>query len=325
MLLQRRGVRATHLCRLRHSLQVLPPNIRMNPGDDNAAFAILFGATKMPDDVGAEPHNAPAHPFYDSPVMGWNKSWIALRNTGSIQPKSVGSEFAEQKTDEWEKMVVVMESYAGDMKSLKASEPQKTLIVAELFKCMEKMSSYGFLHMDNKYLNMVQRTWRKDGQPVSSDKPWDQIEMKAIDFDPFFVKLCPWLPTDVLLLINVSCYLAFDRCYGGGIDLYRKALPRLKALHTGQRKVPGWRGRCVPGHLQEHGMVLPACVECLGTARIRARGTTRRSFRCSTMNGRLRAPSCITSTTISTRRGASQPLARCTARRTSILRRSLLP
>ena len=209
------------------------PKMRINPGDDNACFADpLYRPESKENDAGAQPHNAPASAFYDNPMFIWNAAGISLRNSGRINPKTLSGDFKTHKSDEWGKMVVVMESFAGDMSNMRASEPQKVLIVAELWRCTEKMSASGFLHMDNKYLNMVQRTWRKDGTPVGPGNQWDQIEIKAIDFDPKFVKLCPWLPTEVLMLINISCFLAFDRCFHGGNDLYRKALPRLKILQA---------------------------------------------------------------------------------------------
>lgn len=217
--------------------RMYPPAMRMNPGDVNACFADpLYRAESKQGDIDAEPHNAPIAPFYDNPMLQWNAAGIAqLQPSAGIQriePRTLGPEFKDHRTEEWHKMVVVMESFAGDMANMRPTEAQKTKIIAELWKVMEKMSATGMLHMDNKYLNCVQRTWRRDGQEVTRANPWDEIEIRVIDFDPKFVKLCPWLPTDVVMLINISCFLAFDRCFSGGNDLYRKALPRLRALQT---------------------------------------------------------------------------------------------
>ena len=115
-------------------------------------------------------------------------------------------------------MVVLMESFSGDMNALSVPhKAQKRRAVTELFRVFDEMGKAGILHCDMKPGNMVQRTWLDkniDGDAYS----WNQIHICPIDFDPFFVKITPWLPWEVLSLINSAQYFAFLSCWGGDPD-----------------------------------------------------------------------------------------------------------
>ena len=208
-----------------------PPNMAMNPGDENAAFADpLYRAGGGGGSAGGAymPHNAPPSAWYESRFY-WNSTGIIQRpNARYISPN-----FEASKTNTWRKMVVVMESFADNVGALTLQNDTQTgLLARALWASIEKMSESGFLHMDIKYLNMVQRTWRKDNVAVDAANPWNAIEVRVIDFDPRYVKLCPWLPKEVLTLINIVCYLAFNKCFDRHQGLYGKLSKKLKELHA---------------------------------------------------------------------------------------------
>jgi hypothetical protein len=205
-----------------------PPSIAMNPGEENAAFADPLYRAVVGTAGNVQPHNKPNQAWYTQ-RMYWNAAGIgAEANTAYVDPT-----FDTAKQTVWRKMVVVMESFAGNVGELQINnDQQKGAMATALWKSLEKMSETGFLHMDIKYLNMVQRTWRKDNTEVTRANPWNAIEIRAIDFDPKFVKLCPWLPKEVLLLIHVVCYMAFNKCFGKHPGVYGKLAKRISDLHT---------------------------------------------------------------------------------------------
>lgn len=136
------------------------------------------------------------------------------------------------RTMPWDKMIVVMESYAADCSKIGnyLTSDQKTLFVDELFSCFTKMGEAGILHCDMKPLNMVQRTWFQGRGRGKGSGQWNRIEIRAIDFDPYFVKLAPWLPTEVLALINAAEYFAYETCKRSHTNVNDLAIEKLKVL-----------------------------------------------------------------------------------------------
>ena len=205
-----------------------PPSIAMNPRDANAAFADpLYRAEYGQTPPGPQPHNKPTHAWYASRTY-WDVTGIRV----APGPAFVSPSFETAKQNPWRKMVVVMESFADHVGELRMENDQQNGAMATaLWKSLEKMSETGFLHMDIKYLNMVQRTWRKDNTEVTRANPWNAVEIRAIDFDPKFVKLCPWLPKEVLLLIHIVCYMAFNKCFDKHPGVYGKLSKKINDLH----------------------------------------------------------------------------------------------
>jgi hypothetical protein len=124
-------------------------------------------------------------------------------------------------------MVVVMESYEGDMAHFKWPKGvrQRKKTVAALMKTFSDMGEAGILHCDIKAPNMVYRTWNE-----GKSKGWSHIKTMAIDFDPEFVKMVPWLPGPVIALINATCFFAWDMCFQQG-RFQDYTMEPLKKLH----------------------------------------------------------------------------------------------
>ena len=204
--------------------------VRMNPGDANFVFGDpLYRAVPAPEGEKPEPHHLPA-PFYNRARRWDGKGRNGTALDSEATPLSLDGNFLSYQSAPYKKLVVVMEAYQDDLSKLRisdATDAQKNLYVEELWACMTKMAEGGILHGDIKPGNMVFRNWKDSDE---ANKPWTGIEIKAIDFDPFYVKLCPWLPWRVLLLINMACFLAFGRCNYPSNVLWIKMRGRMKKL-----------------------------------------------------------------------------------------------
>lgn len=213
------------------------PSIEMNPGDTEERFSNPLYEPKHVSKAEATWNEA------DAPLDGWyreRKTWaktVEEHNSGKVvvqdaylpsySDKRVSSVGKDPRTYDWLKMVVVMESYEGDMGRFKwpRGESQRKKTIRALMKTFYKMGEAGILHCDIKAPNMVYRTWSDGG-----NKSWSNIETMAIDFDPRFVKVVPWLPGPVIALINAACFFAWDVCFGRG-RFQKYTMKPLKELH----------------------------------------------------------------------------------------------
>jgi len=218
-------------------LGAYPPSMLMNPGDPNECFAdpIHRPAIHQPRDPTDDPTKfAPPRAWYTrsapwSELLAAHKPGFGTDEYNAHTPwTGTYGGGREVVTQPWKKMVVVMESFKGDMSKLSLeTDKQKELATEQLFDLFDKMGEAGILHCDMKALNIVQRTWytgKKKAKPL-----WNNLELRAIDFDPFFVKLVPWLPKDVVALINAAQYFASTRCFPGHKSLAPWAKSQLKA------------------------------------------------------------------------------------------------
>lgn len=211
------------------------PSVEMNPGDSEERFANPIYETKhasKEEEVWKEA-DAPPDGWF-----AWKTTWSdavekhneLVKKGGLVAGNAILQEGYDpsynaaiknndyNKTDPrtygWKKMVVVMESYEGDMgKGFKMpnSNAQRKKVVEALMKTFKEMGEAGILHCDIKPANMVYRTWF-DGK----NKNWSKIETRTIDFDPRFVKVVPWLPGPVIALINAACFFSVDACFRNG-------------------------------------------------------------------------------------------------------------
>jgi hypothetical protein len=144
--------------------------------------------------------------------------------------------FAEARDGraKWRRMYVLMEGFQGtvDQLTVTAGIDQVKKATDAIWQQCERMGATGFLHGDLKGGNMVARTWREDGQPVTDATPWDQCEVRAIDFDPYYVKVCPFVPADVLTLINAAGMFSTMRCFDrpNAMPIIKHADGRIKTL-----------------------------------------------------------------------------------------------
>ena len=208
------------------------PHMRMNPGDPDEQMASpLHRPAVHPDRRVFEAGKKPYAPWFKDPVA-WSD--IVRSGTEVYTPLKDWS-LPTTKRGEWYSMVVIMESFAGDMKHLRVrNDTQRDMVVDKLFKCFEQMGRAGILHCDIKPANMVQRTWRSGAAASAPSTPeWDGLEIRPIDFDPYFVKITPWLPWEVIALVNATQYFAILTCHPGYPDqgLRIPAIPRLRALY----------------------------------------------------------------------------------------------
>ena len=202
------------------------PDIRMNPGDSEERFANPLYETKRVS------KSEPVWNETDSPPEGWfvrdGKSWsdtVTDHNDGfevtvndfhpsynlHVKKPDISTLYTpDPRAAGWKKMVVLMESYEGDMQKFQMppTAGQRKKVVEALMQTFYKMGEAGILHCDIKSPNVVYRTW-KTGESVG----WSNIETMAIDFDPEFVKVVPWLPGPVIALINAACFFAYDACF----------------------------------------------------------------------------------------------------------------
>jgi hypothetical protein len=219
------------------------PSIEMNPGDPEERFANPLYEPKHVSKSEVTWNEA------DAPLDGWyleRKTWAktveernlsgnqaVLQNSylpsynlvaNNVVANNVGR---DPRTYDWLKMVVVMESYEGDMGHFKwpRGKLQRKKTVEALMKTFYKMGEAGILHCDMKAPNMVYRTWSDKGK-----SGWSNIETMAIDFDPQFVKVVPWLPGPVIALINAACFFAWDVCFSKG-RFQEYTMEPLKELH----------------------------------------------------------------------------------------------
>jgi ankyrin repeat protein len=103
--------------------------------------------------------------------------------------------------------VQLMEGYRGDLKNLPCgTEEQTGMIIFALKHLCHKMAQAGILHGDIKSENIV-------CSPKPDNINWQEVEMRAIDFDPKFVKFCPYISANTLELVNMTCILAHRRCW----------------------------------------------------------------------------------------------------------------
>lgn len=214
------------------------PGVEMNPGDSEERFSNPLYEPKQNSRSDGMWNEA------DSPPEGWfqkDKSWsdtVKDHNKGEVvledfhpsynlKVKDPGAQQRDPRSYGWKKMVVVMESYEGDMAHFKWPKGvlQRRKTVAALMKTFSKMGEAGILHCDIKSPNVVYRTWT-----TGNAKSWNNIETMAIDFDPGFVKLVPWLPGPVIALINAACFFAWDVCFQKG-RFQAYTMEPLKKLH----------------------------------------------------------------------------------------------
>lgn len=200
-----------------------PPMMKMNPGDEDEQLANPIYCANP----GRKAGEKPSSPWYSSKMF-----WKDIVNEKGPEWSLMASprkdwQYQETRTGGWQKMVVVMESYTADVTELRiTNQRQKTEVVNKLFECFEKMGKAGILHCDMKPQNMVQRTW-KEGKSID----WNKIEIRAIDFDPFFVKIVPWLPWEVIALINAVEYFAFLTCHSSHYFDSKLTIEKLAALN----------------------------------------------------------------------------------------------
>jgi len=245
-----------------------PPQVKMNPGDPEELLADpIYRAEVQSKDKDYKAGLKPWAPWFhdkeyqrdlnhelrkwgDSPPASMldNKKakakWEQVHRSNQrggiverIEPINAYTPWSNEivRTMPWDKMVVVMESYTADCSKIGKylSDHQQQLFVDELFRCFTKMGEAGILHCDMKPLNMVQRTWfdpKIDDGTDDGTEQWNRIEIRAIDFDPYFVKLAPWLPTEVLALINAAEYFAYETCKRSHTDVNKLAIKKLKEL-----------------------------------------------------------------------------------------------
>ena len=110
---------------------------------------------------------------------------------------------------EWRKACMLMEGFEDNVARLRTSEPeQDSLFMDALFEQCERMGQAGILHGDIKMENSVYRVWKH----APGDTHWNRITVRFIDFDPFFCKLVPFIPSEVLTLINFTLYMTSVTC-----------------------------------------------------------------------------------------------------------------
>lgn len=205
------------------------PTIEMNPGDpeerfSNPLYQPLYATNTLPS--WNSEHAPPEGWFYKDDkwtdiVDDYNNGHLPRIHRLTSQLNKTNSDYnvtkmnpsapvSDPRKRAWKKMVVVMESYQGDMAKfgnhLDDDVCQKA--VDALMKTFRKLGDAGILHCDIKAPNMVYRTWNSGG-----GGSWTDIETMAIDFDPMYAKLVPWLPAPVIALINAACYFAWDACF----------------------------------------------------------------------------------------------------------------
>lgn len=215
------------------------PGVRMNPGDPEERFANPLYEPKQVSKEEAVWDSA------DSPPEGWFRSrklWsdtVEEHNEGkkvleddfapsyNLMVQNPGANRRDPRSYDWKKMVVVMEAYEGDMQHfiMPHSAGQRKKTVEALMKTFYKMGEAGILHCDIKAPNVVYRTWSN-----GKTKGWSNIETMAIDFDPEFVKVVPWLPGPVIALINAACFFAWDTCFRKA-RFQKYTMEPLKKLH----------------------------------------------------------------------------------------------
>ena len=238
-----------------------PPQVKMNPGDPDELLADpIYRAEVQRKDEDYKAGLKPWAPwFHDKEyqrdlkheLRKWGNSppasklenktakaqWEQVHRSNQrggiverIEPINAYTPWSNEivRTMPWDKMVVVMESYAADFRD--PLDLTQTVFVDELFRCFTKMGEAGILHCDMKPLNMVQRTWYEGKSRAKVLPIWNKVEIRAIDFDPYFVKLAPWLPTEVLALINAAEYFAYETCRRSHSDVNDLAITKLKAL-----------------------------------------------------------------------------------------------
>ena len=128
---------------------------------------------------------------------------------------------------QWKSTCMLMEGFEGDVTKLKMEYPhQYELFVDAAYEQCERMSQAGALHGDVKLGNSVYRTAKTD----ESSGVWDKIEIRFIDFDPYFCKLVPFVPTEVLTLVNFAIYMTSAACLREDWDLSEYALPKVNKL-----------------------------------------------------------------------------------------------
>ena len=205
-----------------------PPMMKMNPGDEDEQLANPIYCANP----GRKAGEKPSSPWYSSKMF-----WKDIVNEKGPEwslfatPKT-DWQYQETRTGGWRKMVVVMESYTADVTKLRiTNEEQKREVVNKLFECFEKMGKAGILHCDMKPQNMVQRTWKEGKIAKYFGSEWNKIEIRAIDFDPFFVKIVPWLPWEVIALINAVEYFAFLTCHSSHYFDSKLTIEKLAALN----------------------------------------------------------------------------------------------
>jgi hypothetical protein len=195
------------------------PDMKLNVGDPCAHFASGVEAPKRKE-TGFTTKELPRAPW-------WNRAWELRASEGEpVDPKDgyglkaeVELQFAtyaealEKKLSN-KSFCVLMEGFEGSMKKLKPNGPvQVRMAVEKIYEQCERMGAAGVLHGDIKDLNACFRTWNSMGGPESD---WDNIEVRMIDFDAQYVKLVPFVPAEVLTLVNFAGYMAFLRCYNDG-------------------------------------------------------------------------------------------------------------
>ena len=164
----------------------------------------------------------------------WSKEWGHTLNTDSkltnrssdnttevypIRPSETYAEVALRK-EKWHRRTMVMEAFEGNLDDITFNTTGEAVDVEQvehftkaIWEQCQRMGESGMLHCDLKGPNMVFRTYRDDGKMVSSQSPWNKCEVRTIDFDPYFVKICPFIPSEIITLINAACIFAMLKCW----------------------------------------------------------------------------------------------------------------
>ena len=221
------------------------PELRMNSGDTNAVFSDpMYEATVAQDLAAYERYQKPAKPWFKA---GGNVSWNgSAAETEAKEYATLPESLAEYETQTayspepsppyeggWTSMNVLMEGFMGALVNLTLENDQQVRALAEeLVRVFERMSAASFLHCQLTSLSVVYRTWRDDNTPVTTTSPWNAIEVRVVNFDPVFCKVVPWLDGNVVFVINMLMFLAYervhetkDRAFGAVI---RAVMPTLK-------------------------------------------------------------------------------------------------
>ncbi len=131
---------------------------------------------------------------------------------------------------QWKSTCTLMEGFEGDVFHLTMEHRhQYQLFIDAVYEQCERMSQAGILHGDIKLGNSVYRTTKTD-DAIPEMKSWDKIEIRFIDFDPYYCKLVPFVPTEVLTLVNFAMYMTSAACRHEDWHLSEYALPKVNEL-----------------------------------------------------------------------------------------------
>jgi len=203
--------------------------MRMNVGEICEHFADGMAEVERLDSISdgfsLDNYSIPSEPWCEK--ANWTNS--GTRYNPFRVPLS--REGADNAGLEWRKACTLMEGFEDNVRRLKTKQPfQDSLFMDALFEQCERMSQAGILHGDIKMENSVYRVWKH----APGDKDWNKITVRFIDFDPYFCKLVPFIPSEVLTLINFSLYMTSVTCYHKvpetGLSWRKLALEKIRPL-----------------------------------------------------------------------------------------------